>query len=64
MLVLTRRTKERLMIGDDIIVTILSSEHNYVRIGFEAPLSVSIKREELYIKDKNKYMKSKNDSNK
>ena len=51
MLVLTRRTHERLFIGDSIIVSIERIDHGQVRIGVEAPRDVSIIREELAIRD-------------
>lgn len=47
MLVLTRRIDERLLLGDDIAITIVSIQGNSVRIGIEAPRSVPIIREEL-----------------
>ena len=48
MLILTRRVGEKLMIGDDISVTILGVKGNQVRIGVHAPSDVSIHREEIY----------------
>ena len=47
MLVLTRKSGERLMIGDEVVVTVLSVRNGQVRIGIEAPRSISIRREEL-----------------
>lgn len=47
MLVLSRRCGEKLVIGDDIIVTIVSVNGPRVRLGLEAPRGVSIRREEL-----------------
>jgi len=47
MLVLTRKPGERLILGDNIVVTVLSARNGQVRIGIEAPRSVSIRREEL-----------------
>jgi carbon storage regulator len=47
MLVLTRRIDERLLLGDDITITIVSIQGNAVRIGIEAPRNVPIIREEL-----------------
>ena len=49
MLVLTRKPGQRLMVGEDIVVTVLSVRNGQVRIGIEAPRSVSIRREELDI---------------
>ena len=48
MLILTRRVGEKLMIGDEISVTILGVKGNQVRIGVHAPSNVSIHREEIY----------------
>lgn len=47
MLVLTRKPGERVLIGDDIVVTILDTRGDGVRIGFEAPPGVKIHREEV-----------------
>ena len=48
MLILTRRVGERLMIGDDISVTVLGVKGNQVRVGVHAPAHVSVHREEIY----------------
>jgi carbon storage regulator len=48
MLILTRRVGERLMIGDDVCVTVLGVKGNQVRIGVHAPADVSVHREEIY----------------
>jgi carbon storage regulator len=47
MLVLTRRRGERIMIGDDIVVTVIEVSGDQVRIGIEAPRSVGVYREEV-----------------
>jgi len=46
MLVLSRRPGERIVIGDNIVVTVLSVDGPRVRLGLEAP-GISIRREEL-----------------
>ena len=48
MLVLERKIKESLMIGDDIKITILEVQGNSVKIGIEAPKNVLIYREEIF----------------
>ena len=41
MLILTRRTGESLMVGDDVVVTVLGVKGNQVRIGVSAPEDVA-----------------------
>jgi carbon storage regulator len=48
MLILTRRTNEKLIIDENVTVTILSIKGNQVRIGIDAPRDVTIHREEIY----------------
>lgn len=48
MLILTRKVGERLMIGDDIAVTVLSVKGNQVRVGVQAPADIAVHREEIY----------------
>ncbi|MDR6972241.1 carbon storage regulator CsrA [Leifsonia shinshuensis] len=47
MLVLTRKTGERVLIGDDIVVTILEARGDGVRIGIDAPRGIRIQRDEV-----------------
>ena len=53
MLVLTRKIGEKVMIGDDVSVTILGLFGNHVRLGINAPKSVDIHREEIYVRIQN-----------
>ena len=48
MLILTRRSSETLMIGDEITVTVLGIKGNQVRLGINAPKNVDVHREEVY----------------
>jgi carbon storage regulator len=50
MLILTRRVGETLMIGSDIVVTVLGVKGNQVRIGVKAPKDVAVHREEIFEK--------------
>ncbi len=47
MLVLSRKSGERILIGDDVAITVVRIGPNSVRIGIEAPKSMNIVREEL-----------------
>jgi carbon storage regulator len=48
MLVLTRRAGESILLGDDIVVTVLEISRDQVRLGIRAPRSVDVHREEIY----------------
>ncbi len=47
MLILTRRSNEKIYIGDSVAVVVLGIENNRVKIGIEAPSDVTILREEI-----------------
>jgi carbon storage regulator CsrA len=47
MLVLTRKTSERIVIGDSVVITVVRVEGHSARIGIEAPPAVSVVRGEL-----------------
>ncbi|ROP66904.1 carbon storage regulator CsrA [Curtobacterium sp. PhB115] len=47
MLVLTRKVGERILVGDDIVITVLDARGDGVRIGIDAPRGVKIQREEV-----------------
>jgi carbon storage regulator len=47
MLVLTRSANQSIMIGNDIVVTVLEVRGDQVRIGIRAPRSVAVHREEV-----------------
>ena len=50
MLVLTRHPNQKIIIGDDIEVTVLGMAGKQVKLGIEAPKDVTIHREEIYNK--------------
>ncbi len=52
MLILTRKSGETITIGENIEVKVLSIKGGQVRIGIDAPQSVSISREEVLNKQK------------
>src|SRR5690242_4156760 len=48
MLVFTRKTGEKVCIGNDIVVTISAISGGRVRLGFDCPAQVPVHREEVY----------------
>ena len=48
MLVLSRRKNEEIVIGHDIIITIVEIRGDKIRLGIEAPGNVSVHRREVY----------------
>jgi carbon storage regulator len=49
MLVLTRRSSQSIVIGKDIVVTVLEVRGDQVRIGVSAPRDVDVHREEVFL---------------
>jgi carbon storage regulator len=49
MLVLTRKSNQSIMIGDDIEVSVLAIMGEKVRIGIQAPRDVPVFRQEVYL---------------
>ncbi len=47
MLVLTRKQNEGVLIGNDIVITVINIEGDKVRLGIEAPKNIRVIREEL-----------------
>ena len=47
MLVLSRRNEEQIMIGSDIVVTVMSVKGNRVKIGIDAPDHIRVLRSEV-----------------
>lgn len=48
MLVLTRRPGESIVVGENIVVTVIEIKGGQVRIGIDAPREVDVYREEIY----------------
>lgn len=48
MLVLSRRKKESILIGDEIVITVVDIKGDLVRLGIEAPTTTSVHRQEVY----------------
>ena len=48
MLVLTRKPGERLVIGDNIVITVVEIKGDNIRIGIDAPREVKVYRGEIY----------------
>lgn len=53
MLLLTRKINEKIIINDNIIITIKVIDKNKVQLGFEAPSNVTIDREEIHKQKQN-----------
>ncbi len=49
MLVLTRKTNESIMIGDEVEVSVLAVARDKIRLGISAPREVPVFRKEVYI---------------
>ncbi len=52
MLVLTRKSNQSIMIGDEVEVSVLAVMGEKVRIGIQAPRSVPVYRKEVYVEIK------------
>ena len=48
MLILTRRVGEKLVIGENVTITVLGVKGNQIRIGIDAPPEVQVHREEIF----------------
>jgi carbon storage regulator len=47
-LILTRRVGENIVVGDDIVISVMEVRGDAVRIGIQAPRTVTVHREEVY----------------
>jgi carbon storage regulator len=48
MLVLSRRCGQRIVVGGNVVVTVVSTRGSRVRIGIEAPLEIGVARQEVW----------------
>ena len=48
MLVLTRRPGESVMVGEDVVITVLEVRGEVIRLGIKAPRSIQVHREEVF----------------
>ncbi len=48
MLILSRKTNQKILVGDDIELTIIEIRGDQVKVGINAPSSVKVFREEIY----------------
>lgn len=48
MLVLTRKRDEKIIIGDDITITVVEIRGDKVRLGIDAPVEIPVHRQEVY----------------
>jgi carbon storage regulator len=62
-LVLTRKSNQSIMIGDEIEISVLAIMGEKVRIGIEAPRSVPVYRREVYVEIKQDEEKALNEAN-
>jgi carbon storage regulator len=47
-LVLTRRSGESVMVGDEVVITVLEVRGDVIRLGIAAPRTIQVHREEVY----------------
>ena len=62
MLVLTRKTNQSIMIGDDVEVSVLAVSRDKIRLGITAPRDVPVFRKEVYLSIKGEEMSSGEDA--
>jgi carbon storage regulator len=62
MLVLTRKTNQSIMIGDDVEVTVLAVSRDKIRLGITAPRDVPVFRKEVYLSIKGEQASADDDA--
>jgi carbon storage regulator len=60
MLVLTRKTNQSIMIGDDVEISVLAVSRDKIRLGITAPRDVPVFRKEVYISIKEEQAAARN----
>ena len=56
MLILSRKPGESIVIGDDIVITVVGTRGERVRLGFQCPDEVSVHREEVQRRNREKQL--------
>lgn len=59
MLVLSRQRDESIIIGDNIVITVVDIRGDKVRLGIQAPTEISVHRQEVYEAIKREYAQKK-----
>ena len=60
MLVLSRHRDESIMIGDDVVITVVDIRGDKVRLGIDAPQEIPVHRQEVYEAIKRENRKASN----
>jgi carbon storage regulator len=63
MLVLTRKTNQSIMIGDDVEVSVLAVSRDKIRLGITAPREVPVFRKEVYLSIKQEQVSADDGAN-
>jgi carbon storage regulator len=63
MLVLTRKTNQSIMIGDEIEVSVLAVSRDKIRLGITAPREIPVFRKEVYLSIKGEQAEAEEDGN-
>lgn len=58
MLVLTRKTNESIMIGDEVKITVVEVRGDQVKLGITAPKRISVHREEIFLEIRKENIKA------
>lgn len=48
MLILSRKTEQKILVGEDIIISVLEIRRDHVKLGINAPKAVRVYRHEVY----------------